>query len=329
MVLFRGEQYFHNNPSVLTDKLYLSAARVISSRLLVDLGITCVINATLELPTMAYNTPDCLQIAVEDRVASKLYIYFDLVADKINSIHAQPNGRLLIYCRAGMSRSASLCIAYFIKYHRMTLDEAFAYVKERRPIIHPNIGFLRQLRDYEKKLQAIRSGVECPLSYQKRCDVPLPPLTYATQDSCDDLIRDYDVQTKVIKPKPKPRKPKINFTEVMELCAETYQTTSVQICSEHELHNSSCSTSTNVISLETSVKQMTEPTGAVATVRAPTTTFDTMDSEDLRSLFQHRRVPFTKLSEPGKIASLQNCGYFWRTLRQSLWNVSATMFPKI
>ena len=80
-----GETFHHNNPSPLTDNLYLSAARAISSRVLRDLGITCVINATLELPTMAYQLTDCLQIAVEDRVGSKLYVYFDLVADKINS----------------------------------------------------------------------------------------------------------------------------------------------------------------------------------------------------------------------------------------------------
>ena len=70
----KGEQYYHNNPSLLTDQLYLAAARVISGRLLLDLGITSIINATLELPTMAYQEQDALQIAVEDRVASKLYV---------------------------------------------------------------------------------------------------------------------------------------------------------------------------------------------------------------------------------------------------------------
>ena len=91
-------------------------------------------------------------LAVEDRVASKLYVYFDLVADKIQQVHLS-GGKILVYCRAGMSRSASLCIAYFMKYHGLSFDDAFVYVKNRRPIIHPNIGFLRQLRDYEQKLR--------------------------------------------------------------------------------------------------------------------------------------------------------------------------------
>ena len=49
MVIMKGEQWHHNNPSILVDGLYLCAARAISSKVMLDLGITCVINATLEL----------------------------------------------------------------------------------------------------------------------------------------------------------------------------------------------------------------------------------------------------------------------------------------
>ena len=103
VIVHDGENYHHNNPSLLTDQLYLSAFRAISSRVLLDLGITFIINATLELPTMAYQKQDAIQIAVEDRVASKLYVYFDMVADKIHSVH-KTGGKVMIYCRAGMSR---------------------------------------------------------------------------------------------------------------------------------------------------------------------------------------------------------------------------------
>ena len=65
----RGEQYHHNNPSELCDNLYLCAFRAISSKVMLDLGITCSINATVELPTFAYQKQDCMQIAVEDRVS--------------------------------------------------------------------------------------------------------------------------------------------------------------------------------------------------------------------------------------------------------------------
>ena len=101
---------------------------------------------------MAYQKQETIQIAVEDRVSAKLNPYFDLIADKIEQVH-HGGGKILIYCRAGQSRSATLCIAYFMKYHDMTYDQAFQYVRNCRPIIHPNIGFVRQMKDYEEKLK--------------------------------------------------------------------------------------------------------------------------------------------------------------------------------
>jgi hypothetical protein len=35
-----------------------------------DLGITCVINATIEMPTVAYQKQECMQIAVEDTICN-------------------------------------------------------------------------------------------------------------------------------------------------------------------------------------------------------------------------------------------------------------------
>ena len=116
-----GEQYHHDNVSPLTDKLYLSAARAISARLLLDLGITCIINATLELPTMAYQMQDCLQIAVEDRVASKLYVYFDLVADKINNVHNLADGKVQISTFYGLI----ILFKIIILFHKTGKNYAF------------------------------------------------------------------------------------------------------------------------------------------------------------------------------------------------------------
>lgn len=60
--------------------------------------------------------------------------------------------RVLIYCVAGVSRSATLCIVYLMKYRHLTLLEAYNYVKSRRPRIKPNCGFFKQLIQYEEEL---------------------------------------------------------------------------------------------------------------------------------------------------------------------------------
>ena len=41
--------------------------------------------------------------------------YFDSVADKLEDI-SRVGGKALVHCVAGVSRSASLCIAYLMKY---------------------------------------------------------------------------------------------------------------------------------------------------------------------------------------------------------------------
>lgn len=47
-------------------------------------------------------------------LATKLYMYFDLVADKINSVH-RSGGKMIVYCRAGMSRLVSKIFQVFFK----------------------------------------------------------------------------------------------------------------------------------------------------------------------------------------------------------------------
>jgi atypical dual specificity phosphatase len=304
-----GETFHHNNPSPLTDNLYISAARAISPRVLRDLGITCVINATLELPTMAYQLTDCLQIAVEDRIASKLYVYFDLVADKINSIHLA-DGKLMIYCRAGMSRSASLCIAYFMKYHGMTVDEAYQYVRARRPIIHPNIGFMRQLRDYEKRLNS------------KEPEVVLPSLTFASEccaattvdsEECGTGFVDYESGIKVIKPKPKPRQPKIRYSDLLESCAESCPPTIVHLCGILGDVDNCADGDGGGGAGEKAVSHMSGESFAFALVRSSSPMLETTTDQaevnrttptpfSLSPSSSQKRKPFCKISEPAKIA---------------------------
>ncbi|MCL4148508.1 UNVERIFIED_CONTAM: hypothetical protein GTU68_013577, partial [Idotea baltica] len=63
-------------------------------------------------------------------------------------------GRVLVHCNAGVSRSASVVIAYLMRQYCMTFDEAFRFVKHRRSFIRPNEGFVQQLKLYEQKLNS-------------------------------------------------------------------------------------------------------------------------------------------------------------------------------
>lgn len=58
----------------------------------------------------------------------------------------------LVHCMAGMSRSATIVIAYLMSRNRWPLRRALVHVKQCRSIIYPNRGFLRQLYEYDRLL---------------------------------------------------------------------------------------------------------------------------------------------------------------------------------
>ena len=60
----------------------------------------------------------------------------------------QNGGSVLVHCKAGVSRSASVVIGYLIHHHGMSYQEAYDHVKCRRAAIKPNDGFIRQLKEY-------------------------------------------------------------------------------------------------------------------------------------------------------------------------------------
>lgn len=60
--------------------------------------------------------------------------------------------RVFVHCAVGVSRSASLVLAYLMIRHHYTLLEAINKIKERRWIF-PNRGFLKQLLALDMKLR--------------------------------------------------------------------------------------------------------------------------------------------------------------------------------
>lgn len=64
---------------------------------------------------------------------------------------------ILVHCFAGISRSATIVIAYIMKKNGWKFEESYNFVKNIRIIIAPNVNFERQLRDYEKNIQRIKN----------------------------------------------------------------------------------------------------------------------------------------------------------------------------
>ena len=59
--------------------------------------------------------------------------------------------KVLVHCAAGVSRSATVVIAYIMWKQKMNFNDAYNFVNERR-LVSPNPGFRSQLELFEKEL---------------------------------------------------------------------------------------------------------------------------------------------------------------------------------
>ncbi|EFA83028.1 putative protein tyrosine phosphatase [Heterostelium album PN500] len=88
---------------------------------------------------------------LEDNFRADIVKHFQPVIDFINDCKRK-NGRVLVHCAMGVSRSTTAVIAYLIKELGYTYDDARKYVKERRGIIQPNFGFSKALKEYSAQI---------------------------------------------------------------------------------------------------------------------------------------------------------------------------------
>jgi protein-tyrosine phosphatase len=95
---------------------------------------------------------DWYRLVIDDDESERISEYFFKVHSIINQAITD-NKNVIVHCAAGMSRSASLVIAYLMIENRWSFEETYNFVKNKRPIIEPNIGFVKQLKGLEYKLK--------------------------------------------------------------------------------------------------------------------------------------------------------------------------------
>lgn len=92
---------------------------------------------------------DVFSIDLQDIYYENIYMYFETLNHLF--VHRKSEN-ILVVCAAGISRSATLVLAYLLK-QKFTLRNAISFLRHKRPQIRPNNGFQLQLIQYEVNLQ--------------------------------------------------------------------------------------------------------------------------------------------------------------------------------
>lgn len=162
-----------NAPNRIVERLFLGNIRSIS-KVKFD-GVVSVMIETPKLLTECDNSYKIMVIQVNDTVEDDIKSHFDKSAQFIENI-LSTGGTVLVHCKVGASRSATIVIAYLMRYKKMSLLDAHKLVKSERSIVQPNNGFWKQLIEYEKELFDGQStvsfvsneqGVHFPSIYEK------------------------------------------------------------------------------------------------------------------------------------------------------------------
>ena len=111
-----------------------------------DLGISHILICGSYLKTFHPKDFNYLQLEMDDSLEEDLNKFIPNCFDFI-----EKSQKIYVHCAAGISRSASIVIAYLMYKKKITYEQSYKIVKEHRKEIFPNPNFEEQLKKMEKE----------------------------------------------------------------------------------------------------------------------------------------------------------------------------------
>lgn len=161
---YKSIPYDNGNIDQIYPRIYLSNLPTSLNRnLLKEFGITDIISIITGGISVYPEDFNYYQLDCIDTDRDYIKQYFEKTNQIIDDILSDPNKKVLIHCVCGVSRSATIAIAYLIKKHGLDPKTIIKQIKKHRKIINPNPGFIEQLEEYYKEKQF--QVVELPLDF--------------------------------------------------------------------------------------------------------------------------------------------------------------------
>jgi len=138
-------------PNLITNGLYLGDITTTQSTTgLSTAGITHVLSICHET-VVQFKDIIYKQIRVADNSTENLKSYFPETNQFIDQAIAS-GGVVYVHCNRGISRSATVVIAYIMWKNKLGVEGALNLVRKKREVIYPNGGFMKQLEEYRVEL---------------------------------------------------------------------------------------------------------------------------------------------------------------------------------
>eukprot|EP01071_Lankesteria_metandrocarpae_P006365 Lankesteria_metandrocarpae@DN4329_c0_g1_i1.p1 len=103
-------------------------------------------------------------VDVADSGVEPISEFFNDAADFIDKFLNRGES-VLVHCKSGVSRSATVILCYLVTRKNFSLHDAFFHVRSKREVVSPNMGFMRQLCAVERSTHSRPSPSICMLKY--------------------------------------------------------------------------------------------------------------------------------------------------------------------
>jgi hypothetical protein len=139
--------YLRPSISQITDDIFLADCSMsFNHAKLEELGITQFILVGDALRPHDEDRYKILHVKVDDSYDANIQPYFKECVEFIS------NGKTLVYCANGSSRSAAIVVSCIMQKNKMKMKDAIEMVKQIRPIVNIEDHFLKQLITLEGKI---------------------------------------------------------------------------------------------------------------------------------------------------------------------------------